>query len=179
MRDPLILAVEGHDASGKTTLARDLAAAIDAAYVRPYGGDVGPRLLVDAAAGRSADVSRAGLEAVRDCIARSTAPVLVFDRHWMTVFTLTHEADWEAWKPLPPTLLCWSDLATTLGRLGSRGENPGDVDEHAFYIAKYHELARRFRCEIVPTDILGPTDALTAAVRWARTILAGSGVEVR
>jgi hypothetical protein len=170
---PVILAVDGHDGGGKTTIARRLAEALGAAYVRPFGGPGGPKLLQDAAAGRFEEVSRSGREMVRHAREAARGDVLVFDRHWMTIFTLVEEQWWQEWMPLPPTLLCQADLETTLQRLGTRGEDVTNVREHAHYIDAYAALARRFDCEVIRTDRYGEDESFALALSWATNVIAG------
>lgn len=171
----LILALDGHDGSGKTTLARRLAKTMSVPYVRPFTGAGGQRLLNDAAAGRFGEVSHAAKGMVNDALALVPDPVVVFDRHWMTVFTLVDESWWHEWMPLPPTLLCWIDLGTTLQRLGARDEPPSAIEEHRRYLAAYRELAARFDCETVRTDLLGEDEAFAFALVWAERSVARVG----
>ena len=170
----VILALDGHDGGGKTTIARRLAEEIGAAYVRPFGGPGGQKLLDDAAAGRFGEVSRAGKEMV---LAQEAArrDVLVFDRHWMTIFTLVGEEWWREWMPIPPTLLCWASLDTTLQRLGARGEDVTHVDEHAHYIDAYAGLAQRFGCEVIRTDRYSEDESLALALSWAKNVMTAIG----
>jgi len=173
--DRVILALDGHDGAGKTTLGRRLAEALEVPYLRPFGGAGGQRLLADSAGGRFADVSCAAREMVGTALTSVHAPVVVFDRHWMTAFTLVDETWWDAWFPLPPTLLCWADLATTLQRLTRRHETPADVSAHAHYVAVYRALAERFGCDIVRTDLLDEEGAFAIARDWADGVIARTG----
>ena len=163
---PTILVLDGHDATGKTTLATCLANAIGARYVRPFAGEAGAQLLQRADQGDFDGVSALAREAVR-AATYDASGVLVFDRHWMTVFSLVSERLWPDWEALPPTLLCWVDLPTTLARLGARDEEPRPVEEHEHYLGVYRQLAKRFNCEMVRTDLLTPGESLEQVVRWA------------
>lgn len=174
----IVLALDGHDGSGKTTLARRLAAELDAEYVRPFSGPVGPRLLQEAAAGRGDVVSRLGLEAVQRALAAATRPVAVCDRHWMTIFTLVPEPEWQRWMPLPPTLLCWSALDVTLSRLSTREEADEPLEEHVMYIEKYRKLGEWFGAAVVRTDLFDEEQSFAQAMRWAREAIARAAAEV-
>ena len=177
---PLILALDGHDGAGKTTLARRLAAALDAPYVYPFSGAEGSRILAAAESGGHAEAQRLASGLLHRAVA-NPAPVLVFDRHWMTLFTLLPESYWQAWQPLPATMLCWADLQTTMARLDARDEEPMPLDWHRRYVDRYAALASRFGCRVVRTDLLSEDEAAAHLLGWAgqrlrEAAFCGSGV---
>jgi thymidylate kinase len=163
-----VLALDGHDGVGKTTLAPRLAAALGGVAVRPFGGTAGAIQLWAARRGDFGFVDALARQAIAYTLAQQTAPVIVCDRHWMTAFTLLPESYWAAWNPLPPTMLLWIDLPTTLARLGRRGEPPEAVAAHEHYLSRYGELAARFGCPVLRTDGCSEADALDQLVAWAR-----------
>src|SRR5258708_5885980 len=147
MANRVLLAVDGHDGAGKTTLAIKLAERLRADYVRPFGGAAGARLVEMAARDPEGSVQFAkGL--VSEATDTARGDVLVFDRHWMTVSTLIPEALWDVWRPVPPTVLCWADLCSTLARLSERKEKEATIGEHSRYLRLYWDLANRFHCRI-------------------------------
>lgn len=164
------MALDGHDGSGKTTLAKHLADRLDAVYVRPYGGPSGSEMLATAEAG---EYERA-LELGRDLAGRATgavdAPRLVCDRLWLTVFTIVPESLFARWGRRAPTAVCWADAQTTLERVGGRHEPTRALDWHKHYLARYRELARRFDCPVVRTDKLSERQALDVLTDWARAV---------
>lgn len=167
-----VLVLDGHDGGGKTTLATRLAEAVGGIHVRPFAGSVGESLL---RAGESADydlASKIALDAVRNAY-RVDPPVIVFDRHWMTVFTLVPEQYWDVWMPLPPTTLCVASYDATLARLRSRGE-PGAGFGHRYYLNRYADIARRFSCNVVRTDDRPPDASLASLVSWGHEVIAQS-----
>lgn len=116
------LVLEGIEASGKSTLADSVAAALGGCVVRPFAGTLGVMLqrLVRSDQGTLAD--RLAREAVVMGIEAAPAGVpLVFDQHWITVCHILPEAYHAAWLTRPDTVLCWADLPTTQARLRIRG----------------------------------------------------------
>jgi thymidylate kinase len=166
MRPQRILVVDGHDASGKTTLARRLAAVLGAEYLRPFGGDVGARLLALAASDPEG-ATQHSMAAVASAADAATRNVLVYDRHWMTVCTLVPERWWSRWLPIPRTALCWADLNTTRTRLAARSEHDEFADEHERYLKLYRDLAERFGCMVVRTDQGSEDASLELLLRWS------------
>lgn len=164
----MILVLDGHDASGKTTLAARLAAELGARHLRPFAGAVGRQFTSAANQGNFDAAAAIAHRAVEDSLAAATSNVVIFDRHWMTVFSMLPEAYWHDWKPLPPTILCWADLATTLDRLQGRTQSEADDFDHPHYLTVYWQLARRFDCEILRTDKLGVEESLATALAWSR-----------
>ena len=163
---PLILALDGHDGAGKTTLARRLAAALDIPYVYPFTGAEGSRILVAAESGQHDEAQHLARGLLQRAIA-NPAPVLVFDRHWMTLFSLLPESYWPAWQPLPATTLCWADLKTTQARLEARGEEAMPVEWHQYYVDLYPKLASRFGCRVIRTDLMSEDEAAARVLEWA------------
>src|SRR5438270_862702 len=92
------LVVDGHDGSGKTSIARSVAARLGFAYVKPYDGNLGDFIawawgttqfdLADA-------VARAAVS--RELALIDGAEGAVFDRHWLTMFTVLPEKYWANW----------------------------------------------------------------------------------
>jgi hypothetical protein len=160
--------LDGHDAAGKTTLAGRLARALEATYASPFAGAVGTELLAAALGREHHRAAAIARTAVARCVEDCRTATVVFDRHWMTVCTLLPERFWSEWTPPPPTTLCWSDMATTVRRLTGRNEPPHDG--HADYLARYRDLARRWRCPVLRTDTMPVGDSLARLERWAREV---------
>jgi hypothetical protein len=171
----LCLAVDGHDGSGKTTLARGLAGALGAGYCRPFSGVPGGRFLAESEAGRPHAAIRIAEAAVSEALQGfGPADVVVCDRLWITVLSVLPPDLFDVWTYRAPSLLCWSDLATTTARLRSRPEKQEALDWHHGYLPKYLDIAERFACPVLRTDQLGVAATLAAAEAWARTIMAAA-----
>ena len=159
--------LDGHDGAGKTTLAAMLAESLGGVHVRPFAGDTGRLLISYVNQGNvtlAADLAR---QAVEETLSKSEAPVLVFDRHWMTAFSVLPETYWNEWQPLPPTTLCWADLQTTLQRVNSRSHDEGESYDHRHFLSVYWELAKRFECNILRTDQLSLDESFASLYSWA------------
>jgi hypothetical protein len=57
------------------------------------------------------------------------------------MFTVLPEHLWPAWGELPPTVMCHATPATVATRLLDRGEDVGDLEQHAYYLNRYLEVA--------------------------------------
>jgi cytidylate kinase len=164
----LLLVLDGHDGSGKSTLARKLSERIAGDYVRAFSGAEGEAMLEAAEAGRYAAASRLARRMLARALKGSGARrPKVLDRHWMTVFSLVPEEYWDDWLPLPPTVLCFADLKTTLVRVSSRDEAQPPRAWHVHYLRRYRDMARRFHVPILRTDRLSKDESLEWLSDWA------------
>lgn len=166
-RRPDILVIDGHDGAGKTSVAQRLDPGYGR-YVKPFGGTLGDHVAWLASKGRWAEVDATARSAVEFVLERNAdAKRLIFDRHWLSMFTLLPEAYRTAWYPVPHTVLCWTTLDVTLFRLDRRGEAIGHVAKHRHYVEVYRELATRYRVPVVDTSELTPEEATAEVVRLA------------
>lgn len=166
-----VFVLDGHDAAGKTTLAARLAAELGGVHIRPFAGTVGQLMLWSARRQDFAFTSALARQAVEYALAENEQPVLIFDRHWMTVFSLLPESYWPAWEPLPPTVLCWISLETTVSRLAARNDVEMSLEEHIHYLSVYQKLGEQFGCRLLQTDQLMVEEATNALVEWAQQFL--------
>jgi deoxyadenosine/deoxycytidine kinase len=162
-----ILVLDGHDGTGKTTLAKHIAEELGGIYLCPFSGTAGEIMIWSAKSGESDFVSKLSCKLVEHAIEANDAPILIFDRLWMTVFTLIPEAYWREWMPLPPTMLCWADTDTILSRLRERKEKSHDASYHLMYMQKYKMLAQQFSCPILRTDQLSIEACVERLRDWA------------
>lgn len=175
-----VVALDGHDGSGKTRLARLLADAVAGSYQRPFGGRHGVRLLEAADQGdvkRTVALGEAGIR--RAIAAAGTRRPVVLDRGWITVASLVDFDDfaplWECWMP---TVVCWADLDTTLARLALRTEVPAPTAIHAHYLKTYWALARRSSSYVLRTDLNTEDECVERLVAWLQRVTALGGVSL-
>lgn len=169
MNQSRVFVLDGHDGSGKTTLASRLAESIGGAPVQPYSGIVGQEFIRAIHDGEFALANKLALQAVTVALAGSNAPMVICDRHWMTAFSVLPEIYWRDWQPLPRTTLCWADLETTLSRLECRRDRDAQLYDHKHFLATYWELGRRFESHVLRTDKLTVDESLQSLRSWIAT----------
>jgi hypothetical protein len=163
-----LLVLDGHDGAGKSTLAQRLGEALGAPVIRPFSGEFAARMVAQAERGDARRVASIAQESARRALAGHDEPVLICDRHWLTVFALAPETCWEPWRPGPPTTLCWANLETTLARLANRDEAHFPPAYHHYYLRRYWELGHRFGCNVLRTDQISVDACVEQLVAWAR-----------
>lgn len=170
MQSNTILAFDGHDGSGKTTLCKIIAEQLGGVYVRPFGGNNGINLIEAADNEDYLSVLKIGMDSIREAEKDYTDSILVFDRHWMTVLSLVPEPYWEKWKDFPPAILCWADLTTTKERLCTRDEAQFDDDYHSYYLNRYVALSNYKQSKLIDTGENNIQSCLKQIRIWMDTI---------
>ncbi len=167
----LFLALDGHDGSGKTTLAKQLATQLNGIYVRPYGKPVGVSFLGTAEQGDHKVAVSLATQAVSKLLKQHQgADAVVFDRCWLTVFTVVPEKFFVEWPFFVPTVLCWTNLDTTLARLATRNEHAYSVAWRRHYIELYLRLAKQFDCTVIDTSTSTIDESVERILVWAKEL---------
>lgn len=156
-----IIVFDGHDATGKTTLSVLVAKQLNGTYVKPYHGSLGEMIAWLWGRERFEEASVLARLAVERVMKDNPgANLLVFDRLWLTLFSVLPQEFWNSWYPLQTTILCWSDLQTTVERLQRRGEHISDIEYHKKFIQKYKDIAEGLGIRIIDTSNCDPESAL-------------------
>ncbi len=164
MKAPSIIVLDGYDGSGKTTLANLLVRNLGGRYIKSYGDSLG-RLIWSLFGDREFEmadlVSRTACR--KEWETNRDAAPLVFDRHWMTMFTLLPENYYKNWEPLPKTFLCRANPEITVERLQARGEKiETPMSVHLEQRMKFKTLAEKFGIPQIDTSTRTPDDCVAA-----------------
>jgi energy-coupling factor transporter ATP-binding protein EcfA2 len=164
-----VIVLDGHDGAGKSTLVRLLQQRLGGVTVKPFNDSLGDLLVWLIAEQRFDLANQLALQSVEKGLNCADGDGLRwFDRHWLSLFTLLPESCWEAWMPLPPTVLCWANPEVTVQRLVARGEPAGDMEEHRYFCQRYRDLAERFGVPVVDTSETTPEEAIERVLPWLR-----------
>ena len=170
MRERLIIALDGHDGAGKTTLASALATRLGGMAVRPFSGSIGTELLRAGANRDVVELVKIGSTAIENAVSSVPGNIpIVLDRGWMTVASFVPESaefcsQWNTWIP---TVLCWAELNITQARLAIRGDEHSETLEwHEYYLAVYLDLAKRSGSPILRTDLMDHESCIKQLVTW-------------
>jgi hypothetical protein len=157
---PRLVVLDGHDAAGKSTLAGLIARHYGWRHVRPFAGELGDFIAWSYRSRRYRLANEVALGAVARVLDENRdAPGLVFDRHWLCMFTVLPPGFRRAWRDRPPTILIWADPETTAIRQRERSE-PVDEALNDYYCRVYRELADRYRVPVVDTSRASLQDSL-------------------
>ncbi|MDB5692653.1 MAG: hypothetical protein JWO81_1716 [Alphaproteobacteria bacterium] len=125
--------------------------------MRPFGGQLGGRLIAAYEAGRHLDTLAIGRRAILSHLqAAERGEPLILDRGWVTVATLVPRevfaAGWDLWIP---SALLWCDQATTLRRLQCRDRGDTEPDDwHAYFLSAYLDRFDLHPGGIVRSDLV-------------------------
>ena len=175
MNRRIVFGLDGHDGTGKTTLALALADRFGANYQRPFEGRMGAALLKAGDRQDFEEILGIGKEGILSAIERGRGhDITILDRSWMTVASLVGEANFAAffrrWNYWIPTVLCWTDLEVTLERLSFREEPREAIEKHRYYLHVYRILAQHVGCPIIRTDLNPKEECLTILAAWFETL---------
>jgi len=73
--------------------------------------------------------------------------LIIYDTHWLTMFSILPEKYWSTWFPLPKTIICWASGNKTIENMINSGLKQvfcGGVD---YNCKLYFEIAQMFICE--------------------------------
>ncbi|MFZ4262456.1 hypothetical protein ACFRAE_10445 [Sphingobacterium sp. HJSM2_6] len=160
MNNHQIIALDGHDAVGKTTLGQLLAAQLNGVYVRPFQGDYGTQLIKLADEEKFEELITFAENRFQEIKKSHIHETLIFDRHWMTVLSLLPKTYWLKWQDFPKTFLLTAQLDTIKHRLSQRIEKQYSDEYHQYYLTLYQELAKQFAVTTLNTDQHTPLEML-------------------
>lgn len=170
MKKQLVIALDGHDGSGKSTLTKALASRLGGTSVQPFSGAAGKALLDAGIRGNAEALITIGTGAIENAL--SSVPendLVILDRGWMTVASFVPASDFffKEWKTWIPTTLCWANMENTLSRLSVRKDEQSEpVNWHRSYLDIYMKLATDSGSPVLRTDLLDIEECLNKLVEW-------------
>ncbi len=151
-RSPRVLAVEGPDGAGKTSIIRRLSERLGATAVAPFSGEVGAAMRALHESGDYEHVHRMALDTLAGILAgQRDTPALVFDRHWLSVLAFTAPRFLPLWRPLPPTIVCLAEPTVIKARLEARGTTAEELAASDGIVARYRALAAEHGLTVIDT----------------------------
>jgi hypothetical protein len=135
-----ILVLDGHDGCGKSTLSAGVASILRGAVVKPFADTLGDHIAWLWGDNRFDEADALARSSIERILERKSG-LLVFDRHWATMFTVLPQRFWSNWGELPRTVICHASLETVVRRLSERGEDIGDPSIHSYYLQRYLDVA--------------------------------------
>jgi len=155
----IVLAVDGLDGSGKSTVARHVAAALGATVLDPFAGRIGALMVHLARLGQHDRADAVAHDAVALAMAEAPPGPVVFDRHWFTASQLLSSAYRAGWEPRPFSVMTWADRPTTLARLAARGVPDAEAQMTEDRIDTYRRLATELDVALLDTSFTTPEAA--------------------
>jgi thymidylate kinase len=153
MVQPKIIAIDGHDGSGKTTIARLLAQKINAKYIKPFSDSLGDLIAWSYRKKEYSFANDIAIASIKMHLEENPGvECFVFDRHWLSMFTVLSQEFYNSWFPLPITILCWADVKTTEKRFNERNELEPYPGCHEYYCRVYKEIAKKYNVFIIDTS---------------------------
>jgi len=162
MKEQIIIAIDGHDGSGKTTISKLLAEAVNGKYVKPFDGDVGELIVWSYKNNKFQFLEDLAFNAIEHIIENNVdKTILVFDRHWISIATLLPSEKIKRYFNKPITFLCWANIDTTLDRLLIRKDDQENAWDNKKYCDLFYRLGVENDAIIIDTSASpSPTDII-------------------
>ena len=156
-----VIALDGHDGTGKTTLSNRLAAVLSAEYVKPFTGNAGELMLLSAESGENEFAQKLAEKLICNAFSTVRNSRVVMDRSYLTVLSLLPDSNQSEWLFRPRTILCHADYESIEKRLSSRtSEELFPRDYHVKYLSLYQSLAEEFDVPVLRTDRFGEDECI-------------------
>jgi len=151
MKKLKIVVVDGHDGSGKTTIAKCIAEEYGMKYIKPFSESLGDLIAWSYRQNKFEFANDVSLAAVDKQLSENKGMDLVFDRHWLSMFTVLPIEFHSLWKR-PITICCWADVNTTISRLRARNETEVNEWNHEYYCDSYKRYAEQYGAMLLNTS---------------------------
>lgn len=148
-----VIALDGQDASGKTTFAKMLETQFAGKYVKPYYGEIGEEIEWLWRRKRYVESNELAKKAVETVLCENmTENILFFDRYWLSQLTVLPPIFHSWWENKCDTIVCWSNPLVTTQRLINRGEKGINYKEQEYWCDSFYQLAVKYNLCIVDTN---------------------------
>lgn len=147
-----IIVVDGHDGSGKTTISKRIAEEYGMKYVKPFSDSLGDLIAWSYRQCKFEFANNIASAAVEKQLSENKGMGLVFDRHWLSMFTVLPVKFHSLWNR-PITICCWADVNTTINRLRTRNENEINEWNHQLYCDLYKRYAEQYGAMLLDTSV--------------------------
>lgn len=148
------IAIDGHNATGKSSVCQLIAARHSRRVLRPYSGTNGEITMSLLSDGNMRELMN--FRGTVDSWAMKTRQSVV-DRSWASTLSLVPKFLWwdvdTEWVSRTVILTC--DVETALCRLHDRGRNLWTEKEHREYVATFQEIAKLYGIRTIDTSRFG------------------------
>ena len=152
-----IIAFDGHDGAGKTGIAKDVVSRLEnSVYVKPYDGLLGDYIawlyrikswsLLN-------ETSQHAVQFALSSLNKEAYEYAIFDRGWLSIFTILPKEFWVSWEFRPYTVLFWCSPTTVVKRLKERNEDEGVFANHEYFCNLYRSISEEMKLPIINTSI--------------------------
>ncbi|MGE5328645.1 MAG: hypothetical protein ACM3KR_03950 [Deltaproteobacteria bacterium] len=147
------IVIDGHDFSGKTILAKAISETYkDSQYLRPFDNSIGDLFWWCFTKKNYEIANKLAESSIEKCKEKYEEKLIIFDRHWVTLFSILPEEYWASWYPLPITIICWANPEVTDLRMRKAQENELYYGYNQYYCEVYRAIAEKFGTYFIDTS---------------------------
>lgn len=164
------IVIDGHDFSGKNELIHDIMVNIDNSIViNPFKNNIGELFLWLYSNRRYNLACELSINSIcKEDICAKENSLIIYNSHWVTVFSVFPKEYWHKWYPLPNTIICWAPASQTLKNMEVCGNKELIIGYTEYYCDIYKKIAQEFNCKLIDTSVLSREEALQEALQYIR-----------
>lgn len=158
------IVIDGHTASGKSTIAKRICERIGSTYLKPYDATVGEinRWVFD-------ERPKEDLQCFRKCVDNffltSSPRDCVFDRLFPSTLSMLPNKLWPQELPLrETTFILWTSPQIIEQRLALRGRNNWTREYHEFFSDAFRKVAETYDVPLIDTEEKSEEDVVDQIV---------------
>lgn len=160
-----IIVIDGHDASGKTSICKRISEILGYKYIKPFSNSLGDLIAWLITCKNYKLANQIAMSAIDKVLKENPKSNLIFDRHWICMFTLIPDDLKSDWHHIPFSIICWANPEITLTRLHERNDIDINKWDNEYFCKKYLEVGERYHIPIIDTSFISVDEGVEKAMK--------------
>ena len=160
-----IIAIDGHDGSGKTSICKRICELLNYQYIKPFSNSLGDLIAWMITSKNYELANQIAMSAIDKALVENPEANIVFDRHWISMFTVIPERLQKEWRDTPFSILCWAEPQITINRLQERKDAGINKWDNEYFCKKYMDISDQFQIPVINTSYATVDESVERALK--------------